>query len=42
MEVLLTPKSKMTLAKHLEKLLLGISGMFLCSKSQNMNMRKSV
>lgn len=42
MEVLLTPKSKMTLAKHLEKLLLAISGMFLCSKSQNINMRKSV
>lgn len=32
MEVLLTPKSKMALAKHLEKLLLAISGMFLRSK----------
>lgn len=42
MAVLLTPKIKMNLAKHLEKLLMGISRMFLCSKSQNINMRKSV
>lgn len=33
LEALLTPKNKRTLAKHLEKLLLGVLGMSLRSKS---------